>query len=107
MQPLHSTAQLPIQAAAVVRVVELHVVDRDAALSQLGGEMPHGRQDQRNLLRMVPHVTAFGLDFDKEDAVAVRLEILQAGQAGTQLIAEYDTETAKVRHAGPDASGQP
>ena len=88
--PLHRANQFLGEAAAIARVVEGDVIDRRAPGAQRLGEVPHGREDEGDLLLVMPDVGAFLHRLDQQHHVAVG-KIPQAADREMELVAEDET----------------
>jgi hypothetical protein len=89
----HRTKYFRTQATGIVRGVELHVIDGDAALAKLDCKMPHRGQHQHNFLFVVQNVSAFVPDFHHEHNIVLRIEVFESGQLQRQLITQDDPKT--------------
>ena len=90
--------QLTRQRAAVVRVVEGHVVHTPAALAQGFGKVAHGAENQRDLLRVMGHVIGFGGHFGQQYGVLGWVQLAQRGQIKRQLIAKNQAQISARRY---------
>jgi hypothetical protein len=85
------------EAAAIVRLVERHIIDDKTARAKFVGEMAHGGEDERDLLlvmadvgRLVPHL------HHQHDAVG-GIAAVEAGDIVAKLVAEDGHEHGHVR----------
>ena len=74
--------------------VEAHVIDRPAALANLGGEMPHRGQEQRNARLVRPDRGRFAGSLDHQYAILRRIEAGQGRTGQVQLVAEDEDQVA-------------
>ena len=80
-------ATSPCKAAAVVRIVQLDIANGAAALAQLGREVPHRREEKRDLLRVMRHMVGLGRHLGEQDDVTIG-SVRECGKLGGELIGE-------------------
>ncbi len=70
------------EAAGVVGIIETDIADPIALLPQVFGEMPHRREEEGDLLRMVGHIACLFHHLAEKDGVAFRIDCAKAGYLG-------------------------
>ena len=90
------------ETAAVFRCVQGDVVNRNPAGFELGREMAHGGENQRNLARVVRNVGRLLHHLHHDHSItAVWIKLAQAGQIMAELIAEDGKEPHGSRSPQP------
>ena len=90
------------ETAAVFRCVQGDVANRNPAGFELGREMAHGGENQRNLARVVGNVGGLLHHLHHDHSItAVWIKLAQAGQIMAELIAEDGKESHGSRSPQP------
>lgn len=92
---------LAAEAAAVPVILQLDVVDPQPGLAQGRRVMAHGREQEHDLLRMMPDVGRLVRDFHHQHHV-LRTGAVERAQAGIELVAEDDAQRAHEPPANRD-----
>ena len=95
--------QFPHDALAVLRIIQPGIGDLPAARAQLFREMPHRRQDQRDLLRVMRDVGSFRHHLGHHHHIT-RMRGAQRGHVGRQLIAQHKDQTRPAHAPLPQAA---
>ena len=100
--------QLVPQRAGVLRVVEPTVVRPPSGAALRLVEVAHGGEEEGETLLVLRNVGRFLASLDLQDSVALRLEAVEGGGLGVQLIAEDEDKLATRPHSrafrGPSAA---
>ncbi len=92
--------QLAGEAAGIVLIVQRDIIHLPTRCAQFGGEMAHGREDQRDFLLVMPDVSRFLADFHHQDDGIIGRLPLEAGDRAGELVAKdrYENGAALVSH---------
>jgi hypothetical protein len=85
---LQHIVQSELRASGIVMMV-MHL---PAVFAQGSSEVAHGAENQRDLLLMVRDIAGFSAHFGHDNPVAVFFKVLQAGQIGGELVAQYQSD---------------
>ena len=102
----HGPLQLAAQGSGIVPVVQPDEIDPPAGGRQSRGEVAHGRQDQDDLLPVVPDIGRLAHDLRHQHHGARRIASPQGGQGVAQLVSEDQDE---IGHGAimPRSAGAP
>jgi hypothetical protein len=84
------------QRADVVRIVNPGVVQRQATLTQLGREVPHGGKEDGDALFRRPDVCGFFGHLGHPHHILRGVEALQCAAVVVQLVAQHDDQVANA-----------
>ncbi len=87
-----SAFEFPREAAGVALIGQADVIDLGPFFPQLFCEMPHGREQEGDLLLVVADVSRLIPYLDEEDHVRICIEVGQAGDAPIELVAQNETQ---------------
>jgi hypothetical protein len=96
LMPRDRPLQLAREGARVRGIIERDVIDGDAPAPQLFRKVPHGAEEESDLLLVMAHVGGLVPDLGHEHAV-VRGEPIERGDAARELIAEDEAERRHAR----------
>ena len=96
--PRDRRAELLRERPAIVRIVQGHIIDRPAEPPQLRREMAHGREQEGDLLPVMPHIARLVRQLRHEHAVARRIGPSEAGEGRRELVAEDEDQFADGGH---------
>ena len=97
--PLHRARDFAGEAAAIVRRVQLHIVDRPTEAAQPLRMMAHGGQDEGDLGLMMLHIGRLVGDLHHQDDAVLLVRSAQGGDVGRQLVAQNGNEQRAVGHS--------
>jgi hypothetical protein len=89
------------EAARLPGLGERAVLEPPAVRTQHLSEMPHRREDERDLLAVMRDVRRLLVDLAHEHEVALTIGVAQRGERKRELIAEHQDEPPSHRVASP------
>ena len=98
--PFDRAGDLAGEAARISLIVQPHVIDRPSGIAQFLGEVPHGGEDQGDLLLVMLDVGRLVPDLHHQDDGIVLGPPADRGKIARQLVAKDGHEYGVVAWAG-------
>src|SRR6056297_1771272 len=90
---LPAAHQFTHDALAGLRIIQPRIGDLPAILTQFLGKMAHGRENQRDLLGVVGHISALVHHLGHDHDIPGFIGLAQRRQSVAQLVAQHEDKT--------------
>ena len=75
--PFDRAREFTAKRATITAIIKLHIIDIYPLFAQRFREMPHRRQDEHDLLRVMRHIARFIRHLDHQNDVVLDIKISQ------------------------------